>query len=120
MSRKIALAAAAGIALMPLMAMGQSGIGAPLTIPAANIITFPAVINILNTAVTWAYTIFMILAVFFAIITAFKYLFSGGNPEKVKAATRSLIYVIVAIGIAMISVSIRYLVANFLGVQIGA
>jgi len=116
MSRKIALAAAAGIALMPLMAMGQSGIGAPVNPPAGAFFTFQTVINYLNLAITWLFTIFLILAVVFAILAAFNYLFSGGDPAKVKTASTQLIYVAVAIGVALLAVGIRFLVANFLGV----
>ena len=84
--------------------------------PPAKDLKFEDVITILNRAVTWFFTTFMIVAVIFVVLAAFKYLTSGGDPEKVKGASRSFLFAAVAIGVALLSISIRFLVQNFLGV----
>ena len=84
--------------------------------PPLKDLKFADVIIILNRAVTWFFTAFLIIAVIFVILAAFKYLTSGGDPEKVKAASRSFLFAAIAIGVALLSISIRYLVQNLLGV----
>lgn len=115
--QKIAVTTALGMTLLPIIALGQgSGVVNPVNPPNKDF-TFADVIKWLNTLVTWMFTIFLIIAVVYGLLAAFNYLFSGGDEEKVKTAQRYIIYVAVAIGVALLSVALRYLVQNFLGVQ---
>ena len=76
---------------------------------------FSKVIDILNTFVTWIFTVFLIVAVIFIIVAAFRYLFSGGDPTKIKAATQAVIFAAVAIAVALLSISIRFVVQQIVG-----
>lgn len=104
-----------GMAL-PLLASAQgSGVTQPVSPPSVNF-NINSVIGLLNNIVTWVFTLFLIIAVIFILIAAFRYLFSGGEAGKVKEATRAVVYAAVAIAVALLSVSIRFIVGSLLGV----
>ncbi len=73
------------------------------------------VIRVLNDIVGWAYKIFFIVAVMFVIFAAYKFLFAQEDPEKIKSAKNQIIYAVVAIIIALLSVSFDVIIKNFLG-----
>ena len=75
-------------------------------------------VTILNTVINWLFGLLIILAVIFVLVAAFKYLTSGGDPEKVKSANHSLIYAAVAVAVAILAKGIPYLVASFLGTTV--
>ena len=103
--------------MLPALVFAQtgSGIGGPVS-PSTQRFTFGDVIRILNTIVSWMFTIFLIIAVIFIIWAAFKYLTSGGDPEGVKDATKMVIYAAVAIAVALLSAALRFAVQDLLGI----
>jgi peptidoglycan/LPS O-acetylase OafA/YrhL len=66
------------------------------------------------TAVNWMIDVFWILAVAFVMWAAFLYLTAGGNEEKITEAKKRLIYALIAAVIAILAVSIDYIVFNLL------
>lgn len=64
----------------------------------------------------YIFTALIILAIIFVLIAAFKYLTAGGDPEKVKAASKTLIYAAVAVAVGILAQAIPIIVGNFLGV----
>ena len=109
-----AVGAAAVAFPLLVLAQGGSGINQPVSPVAVNF-TFQTVIAILNTVVTWVFTVFLIVAVIFILLAAFNYLFSQGDPTKVKTATKQVVYEAVAIAVALLSVSIRFVVEQLIG-----
>ena len=102
-------------AALPMVTLAQgSGIQAPVS-PAPVNFTFQTVIAILNTGITWVFTVFLIIAVIMILVAAFRYLFSGGDPGKVAAATKAVIFAAVAIAVALLSISIRFIVQQIVG-----
>lgn len=73
------------------------------------------VIKILERIVEWTYRIFFIAAVFFILMAAFKFLSAGDDSEKINQAKKQIIYAVVAIIIALLSVSFTAIIENFLG-----
>ena len=67
-----------------------------------SVTTADDVLTILNNLTNWLYTIFLIVAVIFIILAAFKYLTSGGG-EEVGVAHKMLLYAAIAIAVAMLS-----------------
>ena len=63
----------------------------------------------------WVFFFFIFLAVLFVLVAAYKYLTAGGDPEKVKAASNMLIYVAVAIIVALLARGLPLLLYTFLG-----
>lgn len=103
--------------VLPVLVFAQTGITGPVGPPDADF-GFQEVIGVMNTLVTWIFTIFIILAVIMVIVAAFFYLTSGGDGTKVKKATQMVVFAAVAIAVALLAISIRYIVENLLGVQV--
>ena len=82
--------------------------------PVIESISSQDVIDILNTLVTWVFTVFLILSVIMIIFAAFQYLFAGGDENKIKSAHRALIFGIVGIMIALVSVALRTLLESLI------
>jgi len=98
------------LALAPMVTMA----GLPTTVedPPSTIGGIDDVLAILNTLVTWLFTILMIVAVIFIFYAAFLYLKAGGEPEDVKKANKQLIFSAVAIAVALIAVGVREVVED--------
>ncbi len=64
------------------------------------------------TVVQWFYTIIFIVAVLFILLSAFGFITSKGNPEKVAKAKAQLLYAVIGIAVALISYTIIELVRN--------
>lgn len=67
--------------------------------------------------VNWLFTFLIILAVVFILVAAFRYLTAGGDPEKVKGASHSLIYAAVAIVVAILARAVPLIVASLFGIS---
>ena len=103
--------------VLPLASIAQgppSGVGGAVSPPTIQF-SFQTVVNLLNTVVTWIFTIFLIVSVIFIILAAFNYLTSGGDAEKVSKATRQVVFAAVAIAVALLSVAIRFVVEQLVG-----
>jgi len=72
---------------------------------------------ICTVVVSWLFTFLIILAVVFIIVAAFKYLTAGGDPEKVKGASHTLIYAVVAVVVAIVARALPSLVGSLFGVS---
>ena len=62
----------------------------------------PALLVILDNITNWVFTIFMVLAVIFVTLAAYKYLMSGGG-EEVGKAHKMLMYAAVAVAVAVLA-----------------
>ncbi len=76
--------------------------------------TVTGLVSILSDIVKWIYVIFFIVAVMFVIFAAFTYLTAGGDAEKVGNAKNQIIYAAVAIIVALLAVSLKAIIQNFL------
>lgn len=72
------------------------------------------VIRILNNIAKWFYVIFFIVAVIFIIIAAFNFLTAQAEPEKISIAKKQVIYAVIAIVIALLSISFKAIIETFL------
>ena len=72
------------------------------------------VMDILTKIVNVLYTAFFIVAIGFVILAAFDYLTGGDDPEKIKGATKKIMYAAIAIAIALISVGANKIIENFI------
>ncbi len=72
------------------------------------------IFEILSGIVKWTYTIFFIVAVFFILVAAFNFLFARGDPEKIKSARSQILWAVVAIAIALISIGAAQIIKTFL------
>ena len=72
------------------------------------------IFDILAKIVQYAYTVFFIVAIIFIIIAAFNFLTAQGDPEKIKGARAQILWAVVAIAIALISVGAAQIIQTFL------
>jgi len=83
--------------------------------PESPIKTPGGLLDTIASIVKWVYIVFFIVAVLFILIAAFNYLTGGGQPEKIRLAHTQLIYALIAIAIALMSVGAVAIIKNFLG-----
>lgn len=83
-------------------------------IATSTVDTPEGVIGVINTIARWMYGILMALGVVFVLYSAFLFLTSGGNQEKVGNARRALIYAVVALVIGVLAWGAVSLVENLL------
>lgn len=72
------------------------------------------VMNILTNIVNYMYTAFFIVAIAFVLLAAFNYLTAQDDAEKIKSATRQIMWAAVAIAVALMSVGFNKIVESFL------
>lgn len=65
--------------------------------------------------INWVFWLIIILSVIFTLVAAFRYLTAAGDPEKVKAAGSTLLYVVVAIVVALIAKGFPTIISSFIG-----
>jgi hypothetical protein len=70
--------------------------------------------TILARIVSYAYTIFFIIAVLFILIAAFNFLTAKGDSSKVQSARDQIKWAVVAIIIALISVGAAQIIKSFI------
>ena len=101
--KKLPIASLAAV-LLPVLALAQ------VIPPATPITSFQEILNVVNTLLSWIFTIFFIIAAIVIIFAAFNYLTAGGDEEKIKKAKQQLIYAIVAIAVALVARGIEFVV----------
>lgn len=84
------------------------------TLEGTDTATTTDVIGVINTVAAWMYGVLMALGVVFVLYSAFLFLTSGGNQEKVGGARRALVYAIVALAIGVLAWGAESLVTNLL------
>ena len=107
---------------LPLLTFAQAHPG-PATAqgsnptPTAEISKVQGVLDFVCNIFGWMFYFLIALAVLFIVIGAYRYLTSGGNPEKVKGANNTLLYAAIAVAVGLLARSIPLIVADFLGTQ---
>mgnify|MGYP001566896119 CR=1 FL=1 len=94
--------------LLPYTALAVEVAPAPIT-------TLPQLTSKICVAINWIFTFLIIIAIIFVLIAAFKYLTAAGDPEKVKAASHTLVYAAVAVAVAIVAKGVPLIVGNFFG-----
>lgn len=68
------------------------------------------------TIIDWLFWGLMILAVIFVLVSAYRYVTSSGDPEKVHSAGRTLVFASVAIVVALFAGGLPALVGSFFNI----
>lgn len=108
--------------LIAPVALAQIPDNAPIVIPGPNdtgITDTNTIFQSICTILNYVFTGLIILAILFVLIAAFRYLTAGGDPEKVKTASKTLIYAAVAVAVGILAQAIPIIVGNFLGAGSG-
>lgn len=95
-----------------LAQIAQPPITAPAMITNVNQLLSPqAICSIIN----WVFWLIVIFAILFTLVAAFRYLTAAGDPEKVKAAGNTVLYVVVAIVVALLAKGLPLIISSFIG-----
>lgn len=80
--------------------------------------TVQQIYGILKKAVQYTYVAFFFVAIFFILLAAYNFLFARGDPQKIKNARNEILWAIVAIVIALLSVAAASIVQSFINPNI--
>lgn len=109
LTKKIVIAA---LVALPILTLAQFG---PTTqVPTTGVRQLEDISQIIVTIVNWLTGLFFVAAVLFLFYAAWLYLFAAGDPEKLKKAKNQLIYSVIAIAVALLAGSVRFVVENLL------
>lgn len=86
-------------------------------LPPAPITDITGVTGAICTFAGWMFIVLIVTAIAFGIYAAFLYLTAGGEEEKIKKANHQLIYIVVAVVVALIAKGLPTIVGTFLGSQ---
>lgn len=98
--------------MLPLLSLAQV-VPSP-NVPVTGIRSLDDVSRILVTLVNWVTGLFFVAAILFLFWAAYLYLRAAGNPENLTKAKEQLIYSVVAITVALLAGSVRFIVENIL------
>ena len=98
--------------MSPILALAQYQINLQPTGPQIN--SLSQINQIIANLVNWVTGIFFVVAVLYLFWAAYLYLSAAGDEEKISEAKNHLIYSIVAIAIALLAGSVRFIVENVL------
>ncbi len=102
---------------LPAFASAQTLTQPPVTLP-SNTVTVGSLTSttgIICQAINWLFYGLIVLTVIFVLIAAFRYLTASGDPEKVKAASNTLLYAVVAVIVALLAKGIPAFAGSLFG-----
>jgi preprotein translocase subunit SecG len=110
--KNLAKKALTGIMLLsPVLAFGQNF---GTNVPTTNVTSLSAVESIITKIVNWLTGLFFVAAILFIFYAAWLYLTAAGDEDKVQKAKSQLLYSIVAIAVALLAGTMRYIVQSIL------
>jgi uncharacterized membrane protein len=95
-------------ALLPNVANAQQA-------PPTTVTDFGDIVNIIERAAAWLYTLILAIAVVMLLYAAFLYLTAAGNDERIGKAKSIILYVVIAIIVAVVANGLISIVQSFFG-----
>ena len=77
--------------------------------------TVRGLVGLLCVAFGWLFYILIVFAIITIVLAGFNYATAGDDPEKVKKATKMILYCAIAIAVALLAKGIPAIVGNFIG-----
>ena len=94
--------------------MGESGGNQSSPGLENGITTKEQLLTVLNNILNYVYTVFFIIAAMFILFAAYSFLTAAGDEEKVRNAKNRLLYAVIAIVIALVSIGASGLIAKLI------
>ena len=99
---------------LPAIALAQAplplgGTGAPIVFS-----TTDALIKFIQNILNWFFVIIIILAVFYLLYVALRYVVSGGKDDAVKGASSAFGYILLGLAVALIAKGLIYAVCHLI------
>ncbi|MDO8430037.1 MAG: pilin [bacterium] len=98
---------------LPSLGFAQGVIPSP-NVPVTGVRSLDDVSRILVTLVNWVTGLFFVAAILFLFYAAYLYLGAAGDPERLTKAKDQLIYSVIAIAVALLAGSVRFIVESIL------
>lgn len=108
---------AATTLLIPFVTFAQANaprITQPADVPRVNVTSISQINNIIGYIISWIIGLFFTFTTLMLFYTAYTYLTAGGDPKKIEEAHTRLIYSLVALAVALLAFTARYIVASVL------
>ncbi len=104
-------------AVLPMITFAQSQIPEPPVTAPSRIANINQILSAISVCaiIDWAFWGVIVLSIIFTLVAAFRYLTAAGDPEKVKLAGSTLLYVAVAIAVALIAKGFPTIISSLLG-----
>lgn len=102
----------ASLLLVPALTLAQ-GFSVPGA-PDVGIRSLDQVTRIIINLVNWVTGLFFVAAILFLFYAAYLYLGAAGDPERLTQAKNQLIYSVIAIAVALLASSVRFIVESVL------
>lgn len=83
--------------------------------PASPITDTISLIDFICSIMDWIFWGLVVLSVIMALVAAYRYVTSAGDPEKTGKAGKTLLYAAIAIAVALLAFGVPRIVASFLG-----
>ncbi|NIN92483.1 hypothetical protein GTO36_05785 [bacterium] len=110
MKRKII----AGLSLMSLWGFALP-VFAQVEPPPEPVTSIEDIINLIDTAATWLFTIILAVAVVMLLYAAFRWMTAGGDETAIASSRKLLIYALVGIGIAFLAKGLVSVIRQLVG-----
>ena len=98
----------------PVLGFAQYNSANQLNTPNVGVQGLNDINQIIVGLVNWVTGLFFVAAVLFLFYAAYLYLSAAGYPEKLKKAKDQLIYSVIAIAVALLAGSVRFIVQSIL------
>lgn len=107
---------AATTLLIPFVTFAQTAprVTPPADVPRVNVTSISQINNIISYIISWIIGLFFTFTTLMLFYTAYTYLTAGGDPKKIEEAHTRLIYSLVALAVALLAFTARYIVASVL------
>jgi len=112
MKRNLVILTLIGLLLIPTILLAVTPEKPPVTPPIQKL---EDVVTIMNKVGEWLFAIIFALAVIFVLASAFQFLTSAGNPEKIILARQMLIYALIAVAVSIVAFGLPKLIKLLLG-----
>jgi len=109
--------------------LGVLGFALLHTAAAADPLPLPGVVTGINspdtigttvcTVINWIFYAAIVLSIALVLVAAFKYMTGSGDPEKIKSAHKTLLYVAIGVAVALCARVLPIAVGAFLSVRSG-
>ena len=94
---------------LPSLGLAQ-GVIPSTNVPVSGVRSLDDISRILVTLVNWVTGLFFVAAILFLFYAAYLYLGAAGDPERLTKAKDQLIYSVIAIAVALLAGSVRFIV----------
>lgn len=85
-----------------------------LDVPKTSITTLSGVESVIEKIINWITGLFFVAAILYIFYAAWLYLTAAGDEEKIKKAKNQLLFSIIAIAVALLAGTMRYIIASIL------